>query len=317
VPRRLYHPARSRALFACRHARGKRPLIDIFEHVAEFGAVLLAECRQFVADGRMSPGHFEMMRRDVETGLRDGVIAGTTGVPRLMRKAEPPPFKRFAPILSARERLRIVLLSREDPATGEGEIGRWTRMQARTLAGGGHEVAIISEAADRHATVDFSDGVWIHRVATQANGADAPAEAPAEVKGWCGAALAEIECIKAMRGLDVVSWPSGDDAGIAAARVLRTPSVLSVHPATGSPSNGARNGASPSAHANGAVMNQIAAAPYIIATSREVLSEIERDLSVPMDRSGVAVWPPHKEAAMLPAAEGFYRYVLDRRSGLS
>ncbi|MDA8514728.1 glycosyltransferase [Citrobacter sp. Igbk 14] len=127
-------------------------------------------------------------------------------------------FKKFYSIHADDEkRLTIVLLCEDYPPNLLGGIARFTQDKATALAQLGHKVHVIARG-DEHSTVDFENGVWVHRIVVQPN------VKPCEIEHlnilqshWdqSKSFLDEIDRISTHRSIDIVEAPIWNVVGIA------------------------------------------------------------------------------------------------------
>jgi glycosyltransferase involved in cell wall biosynthesis len=71
-------------------------------------------------------------------------------------------FKKFNTIVPE-QKLTIVFLSSDYPPQLSGGIARYTKDIASSVASLGHQIHVITSSQDNN-TVDFEDGVWVHRI---------------------------------------------------------------------------------------------------------------------------------------------------------
>jgi glycosyltransferase involved in cell wall biosynthesis/GT2 family glycosyltransferase len=303
VPHSLYPQCRSKAYFAFRHARGRRPADDILRRLADHGLSLRGHNRSLLDGGMIAPEHRARLDLDVAIGLRDGVslaLAQATA-PRLGAAAlAADAGQRFAPVRSGRpDSLRIAFVSQQYPPGVVGGIGVWTRNAARALAACGHEVSVITSAQGRP-SVGFEDGVWVHKIAP----VHAPDRArpplpdlPCAVRDHAYAVHDAVAKLQAERGLDLVSWPIWDLEGLAVQSAGQVPTMLSLHTtyALAAPFKPDwRDRAYRREHVDKIIAAEtaiLAKAPAVLANSAQVLVDLEAASGVDLSRPGVFTIP--------------------------
>jgi glycogen(starch) synthase len=127
------------------------------------------------------------------------------------------PFKRFVPLKTQGPQQTIVLLCEDYPPDLLGGIARFTQDKASELAKMGHKVHVIARS-NSHSTVDFEEGVWVHRIAVD-HRALSPAAIHLEVpqSHWDQSAcfLDEIDRISTHTKVKIVEAPIWNITGIA------------------------------------------------------------------------------------------------------
>jgi glycogen synthase len=122
--------------------------------------------------------------------------------------------------LQKSEKLTIALLSQQYPPGVIGGIGRLTRDLAEGLAGCGHNVHVLTRAAAGSTanTVDFEDGVWVHRLIEDRDEGLPPSDAKVPPHIWRHSArmLRELKRLNDMHPIDIVEAPIWDVEGFAA-----------------------------------------------------------------------------------------------------
>lgn len=237
IPQRLYLQLRSKAYFAIRHASGHRPLAEIMKKLGAHATEIHGYNRWYFDHGEIDQAHYKRLTDDVNTGLVDGVRDAFAGPAKLMtptvREAHGKGgFKRFATLNPKGGRLRICYVSQDYPPDPCGGIGVWTAGMAREMARRGHEVSVVTRSRSGEHTVDFEDGVWVHRVVplwqperTQPELGDLPAV----IKDHAYTVHDEVIRIHLRRGLDIVSAPIWDLEGAACVAAQAIPTVTSLH----------------------------------------------------------------------------------------
>lgn len=237
VPSRLYLPLRSKAYFAVRHALGHKSLAEIFRKLSAHATEIHGFNRWYYDHGEIDAEHYDQLTEDVNTGLVDGVRDAFSGPANLLpdpvlaeHSAEE--FKRFPALQPEGGRLRICYLSQDYPPAAAGGIGVWTAGMAREMARRGHEVSVITRSTSGQHTVDFENGIWVHRIVPswQPDRTTPPlGDLPQVLKDYAYAAHDEVVRIHLRRGLDLVSAPIWDLEGVASAASSLLPTITSLH----------------------------------------------------------------------------------------
>ena len=284
-----YARSRARAYFGVRRNLGRMRLGGVLSRLAETTA------RARLRDDPRSLA-------EVERGVADGVAEA------LRREAAPAPparaqdaFAAFPLRLAADKRLRVCLFSREYPPQGHGGIGQWTREVAVGLAARGHEATVISRALDGRPSLDFIEGVRVHRIdAAPINEtqAQAFAPAPASLTAYSLALLREFERIDGHRRFDLISGPIADLEPMASLAHANVPVIVSLHttyklslphkPDWLSRPDYLRGHVEPAIACEGRL---IAEGPHILANSRIIVDDIEAAHGLSIDRAKVAIIP--------------------------
>lgn len=234
VPKSIYFSVKSKAYFCVRHGAPARSMHEVLDHLKEYEAGLRRDYAWYLEHGKVTPEHHRQLLDDITRGLRDGIANGFANAARLLTEAAvarlAQPFRGFNPPRIG-ERLRICFLSQEYPPRHCGGIGNWTHELAVALARAGHEISVVTKG-DGHPTVDFEDGVWVHRIQPvwqpQRNQPALP-DLPQVIKDYAYSAYDEVMRIHVRRGLDVVSSPIWDLEGAACIADGSIPTVLSLH----------------------------------------------------------------------------------------
>ena len=279
---------RERAYFCVRRNLGRKRLGGVLAHLAEIAAresdaTPLAEIERGVT---------EALRREAED-----VAEAEASAPR----AAAGPFAAFPLRLAADKRLRVCLFSREYPPQGYGGIGQWTREVATGLAARGHEVTVISRALDGRPSVDFVEGVFVHRIDAAPitpRQAQAFAPAPASLTAHSLALLAEVERIDARRRFDLISGPIADLDPMASLALASVPVIVSLHTTYKLSLPHKPDWLSRPDYLKGHVepaiaceSRLIAEGPHILANSRVIVADIEAAHGLTIDRAKTAIIP--------------------------
>lgn len=308
VPTSLFKPASSKAYFAVRNAMPKRSLFEILEHLGVYEADIRGHNRWYLENGVIDHDAHLQLDHSLAEGIRHGL---TTALKESKRKllqgcaADPLPnhaIKSFSAKLPQNERLRICFLSQEYPPLECGGIGVWTATVAKSFARLGHEVSVVTRDTQAgQNTVDFEDGVWVHRIcpAWHPTRTVPPLpDLPQIIKDYCYTALDEVLRIRERRGLDVVSAPIWDLEGAAILRDGTIPCVLSLHTtfklALPSKPDWINNGSYRREHVDKIIGGEavfLGEAPHILANSNAILQDIEKLYALSIEEERRVVIP--------------------------
>lgn len=238
VPSRLYFPLRSKAYYCIRHARGHKSLREIMDKLSAHAVEIHKYNKWYVENDVITDEHYKQLTKDVDEGLLHGVRdAMEQQQPKYMDpKSLPggiePNVSRFPTRLPDRNRLKLCLVSQDYPPNSAGGIGSWTHHVAEALAALGHEVSVVTKSNSGEHTVDFENGVWVHRI----NPVWSPKRTspplgglPQTIKDYAYAVYDEVMRIHLRRGLDLVSGPIWDLEAAACVTSGVLPTVTSLH----------------------------------------------------------------------------------------
>lgn len=232
----LYLPIRSKCYFAMRHALSCRSLDEVTRKLQGYCDYILSCQEWHYREGKIDKAGLESLKDDIRRGYRDGVsMAFNVAAPYTKPESffeNPPGFRVFSPLRPLEQRLRICFISQDYTPDPNGGIGVWVSALATGLAGHGHEVAVVTRARNGNDTVDFENGVWVHRVVQRHmpnRMFAAPDDLPQLTYDWAATAYAEVKRIALLRGLDIVSAPIWDVEGIVCHCEGSFPTVLSLH----------------------------------------------------------------------------------------
>ncbi|WP_135467378.1 glycosyltransferase [Crenalkalicoccus roseus] len=320
IARTLYPSAASKAYFIARHgapANRGRAAAELERYRRE-----ILDANAWLEQHREITGaHRASLDQDLAWGLKEGEALarhrGGRAGGDLDAEAAPPPFHRFAPGGG----LGICMVSQGFPPRVEAGIARWTEMVARELARRGHRVHVLTGTAeDEEESVRFEDGLWLHRMTPEAEGAEAVMlnlDLPPNIAAWNRRVWREVQAVKGF-GLDVLSFPIWD---LEAAACLGDPSigvVMSLHTSYAMARPHKPEWAARPLYEHFMVRKMIAAearalaaAPMVLANSRAILADLQAAYGVAPDPSRV-VLAPHGtedllEGAPPPARRGGYR----------
>jgi len=162
----------------------------IFADNAAFSDMHTDDLQHWEGLGRITPDDLAEALDTIERGWSAGVAAGERGRvalydPEALSRFEEP-FLQFPVIPEPDRRYRVAFLTQTLPPDPIGGIGRYMLDLGRELGRRGHEVRILTTGTS-HDTMDFEDGVWVHRLVKTAVDAP-PDDLPAVPPGiWANA----------------------------------------------------------------------------------------------------------------------------------
>ena len=236
VPKTVYFSVRSKAYFCIRHGTPASSLDAVMGHLDQYQKGLKRDYRWYLENGKIDAEHHNRLTDDIVRGLRDGVSDAFSNPQPALLNAEilrrhKSIFRSFPILLPAEQRLKICFLSQDYPPRHCGGIGSWTHELATRLAAEGHEISVVTRGHNHH-TVDFEEGVWVHRIIPiwQPKRVIPPLpDIPQIIKDYSYTAYDEVMRIRVRRGLDIVSSPIWDLEGAACIADGSVPTVLSLH----------------------------------------------------------------------------------------
>ncbi|GHU47538.1 hypothetical protein FACS1894200_03070 [Spirochaetia bacterium] len=236
IPRCLYYPMRSRSYFAWRHTPEYCSMAEIHANLRYQTMMVQEDINGHLANKDIYPDRHRTLQDEIEQGMKDGLkLAFSLGAPFLKPSSffeNPPDFKSFFPFLTVEKRLRLCFISQDYPPNPNGGIGVWVSELARGLAGRGHEISVVTRAKKDYNTVDFEEGVWVHRIIQETfpnRIYAAPNDLPQISYDWAASAYKELKRIMLIRGIDLVFAPVWDVEGIITHCEGKIPVVLTLH----------------------------------------------------------------------------------------
>ena len=234
IPHSLYLPARSKAYFVWRHARGLFPESKLKRHLDFYKKELMMHNRIMLLNKEISRNHFDRLGDDIERGLKEGTrLAHKTDYhpfPKLLSTQEPSG-NEFAPAFGkerARPVLRLIIIAPNFFGSPENTVARAMQAMADVLSKCGHEVYVITNGA-RNDVFDFENGFFVSRIAakspTQENAA-LTADLPPALAADAWSIYMEARRLYWEAGCDLAIWDPRDLAGLALARTKLLPTAM-------------------------------------------------------------------------------------------
>ncbi len=219
---------KSTAYYIVKNAPPNTSLVDSLTLVANHKRQLQGHTNWFHSQSYIDIDRHTKLMSEIDEGAARGISDAFAWPARqLIADHEPPP---WLPLVrrAAQDRTRIALVTGLYPPRPCGGVAIFMHTLATQLMHEGHEVTVITQAeADRPHTVDFEDGVWVHRIPADHSlapvfPADMP-DLPPSIAHFAGQALAELDRIAPHRQFDAVIgsiWDTELAAIIASRRYL-------------------------------------------------------------------------------------------------
>jgi len=208
---------KNQTYFSYRHAYGSFTGMDILDHVLASIHTRIEDARGHELAGRLPAGSADRAAAQCAEALQVGTALG-------LERHELPlgpvdwPVADFAsfPTIDSTKRRRVTFLSNGYAGGVAGEFARYVNDLAPAVARRGHEVRVVTRAAE-HSAVDLEGAVWVHRVQS-------------DVDDFAAAGLRELARIGTWTSHDVVYGPLQDNVMLEAVRGTDLPTILRAGP---------------------------------------------------------------------------------------
>lgn len=180
IPTSLYYTCRSKVYFQFRNALPGTASNDLFGQAIQVRQQIQWDTDNLRRLLSIDQDLHAQLSDDIQRAFRDGIrdaYAHPGGQPLPTSALKDLSFHPFQPLLSARKRSNLILISQDYPPNPCGGIGVFMHCLAKALAQAGHEISVITQSNGRH-TVDLEDGVWVHRVPVTHHGTRSYPELP-------------------------------------------------------------------------------------------------------------------------------------------
>lgn len=190
--------------------------------------------KYFVRARQTPPETLERFHQDADLGFRQGIERGLNQPRRLIHTEiakklrgrrdldildpeNPGKFKPYPTLLPKSQKLTICFLSQQYPPGIIEGIARMTHDLACGLAALGHNVHVLTRNVEGLNTVDFEQGVWVHRITLDRIEPPSPpgVRVPHGAWQWSARFLRELHRIHAIHPVDIVEGPIWQVEGIA------------------------------------------------------------------------------------------------------
>lgn len=201
--------ARSTAYFCLKNASSDMPLNECLFTVEKHRVKLRGHTSWALDTGLLSTDDaarlFQEIEDGIDTGIRDAFAYPWRQIVKFNPDREWLPFPRLLPV---EKRLHLAFITALYPPADCGGVGVIVYQMATELARQGHEVTVITQAqTGMPHTVDFEEGVWVHRLPAVSSPELMPDGMPKMPPGPATNALnvlAELERVSARRKFDWV-----------------------------------------------------------------------------------------------------------------
>ena len=211
---------KSKIYFSNRHGARYKPIEEIDADNQAFIQHYRNDVQQNVALGLLAPAYQIQFERDAQRAwvlAKDAASKPAKLIGRQTIQSHKSKYKAF-PILRAKsDRLTVILLCEDYPPELLGGIARFTQTKAQAMAAMGHNVHVIARSNSSN-SVDFEDGVWVHRIVAKGQPlAERAAALKVPQSHWDQSRtfLDEIDRISTHRHVDIVEAPIWNVPGIA------------------------------------------------------------------------------------------------------
>lgn len=188
----------STAYYILKNSLPETNLADCFETIHAHKENLKIHTNWYLSQEIIDEDRYSELISEIDIGANKG-IGDAFEYPsrKLILAHEPTNWNQFTTLLASEKRLRLAFVTALYPPRACGGVAVFINNLAKQLAKAGHEITVItqSEPGNGH-TVDFEDGVWVHRLPDSSEMiCECPAEMPdmpEQQKRIAGIVLAEI-----------------------------------------------------------------------------------------------------------------------------
>jgi len=217
IVRHWYPLIKNRVYFALRNGSHHFSKSELLQAGLADSRGWQSSVEQAARDGLYTPEEVDRFYLEVETALIDGQTRAAEPAKLISeetRAAFASSFQPYPLAAPAADRSVICLVTQDYPPGQNGGIARNMFHLARGLAANGAHVHVLTKARGA-STVDFEDGVWVHRLAMRhfpppSVSPVAPLTVPSHIWNYCETMLEEVRAINAKRKVDVVYCPLWD-----------------------------------------------------------------------------------------------------------
>lgn len=225
---------KNRVYFGLRNALRHHSPWEVLHAAANDAQEWQAGIERRIASGGQPRADLERFTKEGLLAIAEGVEAARAPARRLMsaadRRAEPPAFRPF-PTTKPAPRLCLCLVTQDYPPGQNGGIARNMAELAGAWARFGHFVHVFTLARGAP-SLDFEDGVWVHRLAVSPSGPSPdlvpPHKIPQHLWDYSQSMFEAVTRLDATRRVDLVYAPLWDCEPMAFLREPRFPLVCAL-----------------------------------------------------------------------------------------
>jgi hypothetical protein len=210
IPKSLIQIANSTSYFITKNSPPQLSLLKRFERIMNIKMNWFNHTNWLASSGMIDISECSRLQNEFEEGMALGIrTAFQFPLGQLMKVLPPTSWKAFSPLSNYKDRIRFAFVTALYPPRACGGVAVFIHSLAVELAKQGHEVTVITQAdgVNGH-TVDFEDGVWVHRLRSDHNSEITFAEPMPDMppKQWqdAVAVLNEIDRVNNHRNFDLI-----------------------------------------------------------------------------------------------------------------
>jgi hypothetical protein len=217
VVRNWYPLIKNRLYFGMRNARDHHSTREVVGAALSDARSWEANIVQAAANGVYTEKDIARFYAEADSAIEDGFARAAEPI-KLLSQATidgfHTPFRPYPLTKAPGERLTICFVTQDYPPGQNGGIARYFSQLARSLAALGHHIHVLTKASGP-SSLDYEDGVWVHRVEIRHHPAPAqspvaPHIVPSHIWSYGQTMIAEVEAIDAKRKVDLVYCPLWD-----------------------------------------------------------------------------------------------------------
>lgn len=226
---------KNKTYFALKNASKTNSFSDILLNIKDFVNDKRKYIQLCISQNLLTEDAKEEFEITVSRAKRDGMYKGLAQERRFIAKdniernrSDYKPFEILKPVDG--KKLVICYLSQAFPPEYNGGIARFTHDLAYSVAKMGHQVHVIIRGRN-HNTVDFEDGVWIHRIVSKEHELkDIPPDLPIyrSILISSKTIYEEVLRINTCRKIDIIEAPIWDAEGLKCIEDNRFNTIISL-----------------------------------------------------------------------------------------
>jgi glycosyltransferase involved in cell wall biosynthesis/GT2 family glycosyltransferase len=233
VPRHWRPLIKNRVYFGMRNGANHCSPWEILSSAISEVEHLRRDLENNIATGELTLPDRARFEEEALSGFSDGLAAARVPQRKLMREPKPPPpFLPFPTLRPPGGRLCLALVTQDYPPGQNGGIARNVFELARTWVALGHHVHVFTRNRAATPSLDFEDGVWVHRIEPPEGAPPpdlvAPEAIPQHIWDHSRAMFEEVAKLDARRRVDLVYAPLWDCEPVAFLHEPRFPLVCAL-----------------------------------------------------------------------------------------